>query len=299
MINISLKKKINLFNNFEVGSRFFSVSFSVSEKTSAKRFRVDSIIIKYSDFNSDKFIFSLMNNLLINNTYTIFLTIGFLASGNYYIINRQVGIIVKNNHEISRYLQIYDVYDKRISEMMLEYSMNVLPDIVKIDFKLLNLDSNFLESSEEKKNLSLSKLMGSKNHVEGLTSSSYFPLTRSSIKSGILYDGVIKLELLKSLIDVVKNSVLKLGLNLLENKSFISQSRVYKKQSKNKKYDYILIESSFSNLRLLNLDESSLNFLGFNNFLSLKNEGRVGIAYILQSGDLVSKIIDVFNDESE
>lgn len=297
--NISIRKnsRLNSFLN----------SNSLIGKSSGK-VRFSHFYFKYEGFTSTEFISILMKNLLPFNTYSVLVKIKFSSSSLIYTLTRQYGIRVSDFHKQSYYSELFDIYENRIFELLDEYGVDQNPDLVLLELKQHNVDPLLLDSKiKQNTELLNSKVLSNrilpKTSIKRFFNSSYLPLSRKAVL-GFLYEGNVKDVLLGKVISVIMDNNCLTGslllLQLLKNIEYISNTRIYNKLSANKKLNCVILETSFSNLRAISLSDLELEFLLLKKPKSIlfEKNGRVIIVFSLNSGVLLSHVIDVFDDEN-
>lgn len=101
-------------------------------------------IFLYSDFTETNFSHFIMENLLPNRSYSILIKLGF-EGRSFYMIGSQIGISVKNSHNINYYKNLYEVISFKINDLNDRYDINRDPDTVHIIFKSIDVPSSLVK----------------------------------------------------------------------------------------------------------------------------------------------------------
>jgi DNA polymerase type B, organellar and viral/RNase_H superfamily len=198
----------------------------------------NTIIIDYRNFIKEIFISKLMENLRLNSTYSILFKVSF--TGNIFIMTgRQIGILVKDSHNIDYYINIYNILLDRIEKTMDSYNINEYPLTVSILIKEVKTSGDLEIKKLENINEQILKL----KELNIAIKSKYLPLTLNLSYYGNLLENSIRNKRLKELEANIRN---KSGLEvpLLIKKAIEDLTiKVFFKKDKGS-ISIILIESS-------------------------------------------------------
>jgi hypothetical protein len=95
-------------------------------------------IYSYDEFNMFCFIKFIMEHLYLNSTYTIMIKLGFFNSNSnsvFYMLGSQIGIKLKDSHDIDKYKNIYNIIMLGIDEVISRYVVESFSDTVEISYK--------------------------------------------------------------------------------------------------------------------------------------------------------------------
>lgn len=293
-LNNKITNKLNI--RYYFSSKILN---NIKESNKTKKFnKYKSLYFKYNLFTLEEFISSLMKNLLINQTYTMLVKLNFASSRLYLNIGRQIGLQISKSHDIHRYKILFDIMEMRISELLDEYGFEEEPDFILIEFKQLKIESSLKNSISIFNKKDFNNKIISKNKIKSIISSNYLPLSKDSSNFGFLFEEDLKNFLLNQLIYNIENSLFKEGYSLLNNKEYLSISKVFYRKISNKNLEYVILETSFKDINNILISEVDLDFLQLKNRQIEFKEGRVILIFELHSGNLIKKIIDLYHDNN-
>ena len=134
-----------------------------------------NILISYENFNADSFINELMNSLTVNTSYSLLVKFGFEGNKLFYMSGPQIGIVLRDSHDINYYNNIFQIIEDRLEDIIVNYSLksypnNIsliirvltpLPDLIK-NVKSLSLNKNLFQFSNTNKKMSRCSLIKEK-----------------------------------------------------------------------------------------------------------------------------------------
>lgn len=196
-------------------------------------------IFLYSDFTETNFSHFIMENLLPNRSYSILIKLGF-EGRSFYMIGSQIGISVKNSHNINYYKNLYEVISFKINDLNDRYDINRDPDTVHILFKSIDVPSSLVKLDKNSILSSLNKSVFKKSSLNQIFSSNYLPLSMDSSKLGYLIEQDLKLKYVGDLIKTFLNYGLVVP-DILKNQKIIDSSDIYIKDVGKTKKRKVLI----------------------------------------------------------
>src|ERR1700736_4048637 len=176
-INFTSLVKNNVFNmlqsQFKLKSQFKS-SFHV-HSYSPNVFK--PFLFTYDAFNKESFIKFLLETFELNTSYSILLKVSFDGNTVFYMLDRQMGISVGDQHDLKYYEYVYDHIIFRVDVIMERYDKEYKPDTITILYKQLSISADMV--ALDKKSLlpvNLNKSIFSKTSLTKMSNSTYLPL---------------------------------------------------------------------------------------------------------------------------
>jgi hypothetical protein len=84
------------------------------------KYKYNYFIFSYDNFTSEYLVEVLMTHLRLNETYSILFKLGF--NGNtFYMSGRQIGVIVKDFHDVKYYKEVFRILENRLIDLMEQY----------------------------------------------------------------------------------------------------------------------------------------------------------------------------------
>lgn len=144
--SLMLLNKENLYTTTSLVSHSnLNITSSENQNKSFNSYNKSNIfktyVFVYDVFSRDNFIKFLMENLYINSSYSILIKLGFDGNSVFYMLDHQMGITLKNTHNIDFYEDIYDIILLKINDLLLKYDIDHLPNTITIYYKLINVPS--------------------------------------------------------------------------------------------------------------------------------------------------------------
>nr|UEV87013.1 hypothetical protein [Grifola frondosa] len=281
---------------------FFSTLGKINDKNNNK---FQHIIFKPRDFNMDRFIEVLMENLSLHNTYTILIKLSFDGNSLFYMAGHQIGVKVGSHHNIKYYKQIFRVILLKIEDILSQYDLedSNLDNIIFI-YKSLTIPNEMVLKNV--KTIPLNKNIFKLSEFRKFFSSNYLPLTTDTSQFGSLIEGPLKLNYVKTLISNIDSSGSTIP-DILYHSDLISKSNVFIRKV-NKDFTHLILDRKIDPQLFLSdcltTDKYSL-YKTKNEKLNLKNiininksfkEVYIRTVFDLNSGLILCEAIDLIID---
>jgi len=234
----------------------------------------------------------LITELNLNSTYSLLFKLNF--EGNiFYMSDQQIGIVVKNYHNINYYKNIYNILVTRILTIMdkyyiIDYPVNItilykvtktLPELRREDIKAILLNTNIIKKNNKK-----------------ILNIKYLPLTNDIRYFGNKIEGYLKKIYIGKLIKTMSY----LGINIpkyLLNINTIPNTKVFISTIKHNKTKDKKSYLKISILIDLNLN-SELN-LNLNENLIKQNECYFRVVFDRSTGITLYEVIDIIENSNK
>ena len=158
-----------------------------------------NILISYENFNADSFINELMNSLTVNTSYSLLVKFGFEGNKLFYMSGPQIGIVLRDSHDINYYNNIFQIIEDRLEDIIVNYSLKSYPNNISLIIRVLTPLPDLIKNV---KSLSLNKNI-KKTEVNKLFNSRYLPLTIKRSHFGNLLEGGVKNKFIQKLRKVI------------------------------------------------------------------------------------------------
>ena len=158
-----------------------------------------NILISYENFNADSFINELMNSLTVNTSYSLLVKFGFEGNKLFYMSGPQIGIVLRDSHDINYYNNIFQIIEDRLEDIIVNYSLKSYPNNISLIIRVLTPLPDLIKNV---KSLSLNKNI-KKTEVNKLFNSRYLPLTIKRSNFGNLLEGGVKNKFIQKLRKVI------------------------------------------------------------------------------------------------
>ena len=166
-------------------------------------------VFTFDDFNQTNFLNFIMENFLLENTYTLLVSFGFSGNSVFYTSGKQIGLKITNYHDINFYKNIYNIIILRIDDVISEYDKSSYPNTISVMYKSLNIPQELV--LENINSITVNKSILTKSEKTKIFSSKYLPLTIHNKYFGYLVEKDLKQKYINKLI----SNTLKSGLDLL------------------------------------------------------------------------------------
>lgn len=203
-------------------SNTHSINIKKSEDKSKKQIKYKynyiKITVSFKDFTENKFIQILMLNLKLHSLNTILFQYNEYNTSTQLMLGPQVGIVVKDIHNINYYRKLYEYYVDKLEIQMSFYTVG-LPDFITIYLKEIQVEDEIKIGDLSR--IELPNKIIKVSDTKTKFNSNILPLTPDEKYFGSLLEGNLKLDYLNKLITNLENN--KLLVNLSEyNKSTIT-----------------------------------------------------------------------------
>jgi hypothetical protein len=141
-------------------------------KTSIKYFYLH---FSFRDFNLENFKNQLIENFKLNTTYSILVKIACDNNLIFKMCGPQIGLVIKNKHDLSQYDKIYSVISDRIEQTELNYNYIEVINSVEIMYTVLTPQTELLLKNIN--NLNIPKQLVSIKKVKEKFHNKFLPLT--------------------------------------------------------------------------------------------------------------------------
>jgi DNA polymerase type B, organellar and viral len=218
----------------------FKINFIQRNKYSTKSIAIKTNkkwgyeVLAFEEFlNKNSFLDLLMSNLKLNSTNSILFKIGF-KNNIFYMVARQIGIVIKNHHNFRHYINIHRILIDQIESIMSQYGTKGYPNTVTFIFKDINLLPEL--SIIKTKDLAVNKIIFKDLEIKDNFSSKYLPLTANANYFGYYIGGSLKLKYFNKLVKTITFLGQELSDTLKDMKSNFEQVQVFLKKKNNKTY---------------------------------------------------------------
>ena len=259
-------------------------------------------VFTFDDFNQTNFLNFIMENFLLENTYTLLVSFGFSGNSVFYTSGKQIGLKITNYHDINFYKNIYNIIILRIDDVISEYDMSSYPNTISVMYKSLNIPQELV--LENINSITVNKSILTKSEKTKIFSSKYLPLTIHNKYFGYLVEKDLKQKYINKLI----SNTLKYGLDLLfifKCLDLINKSKVFveKLKTKNNVLDKLIIDCDLQEYyySLINFKDQNynpnndevINFINKTELKILDQKGYVRLVFDINSGICLCKVIDL------
>jgi hypothetical protein len=133
-----------------------------------------------------------MTKLYLNTTYSLLFKLGF--SGNiFYMVGIQIGLVVKDFHNIKHYNNIFDIINSRIEDLIARYKIDDLPLTISLMYKVIVPLPDLVKKKITNIN---NRNIFSNKELKQTLDSKYLPLTTNMIYFGNSLEGSLKTKYL-------------------------------------------------------------------------------------------------------
>lgn len=168
-------------------------------------YKFDKVIIPFKELTEIKFLNILLLNLKLDTLYTILFQYTLYENNINFMLGPQVGINVKETHNLEYYRNLYEHLLEKLSIIMESYNVEA-PDFITLIMKELVLEETIKKGVISK--IEISKGLGKIGEVKRNFNSSILPFTYNEKYFGNLLQGSLKLEFLNKLIDQLEENKL-------------------------------------------------------------------------------------------
>lgn len=196
---ISLVKGVDEVNNLITQSKD-------SNKIKLSR-KVNKIIIPFKDLTETKFIETLILNLSTNSLNTILFQYSELQTFTHLMLGSQVGIVIKDLHDIKYYKLLFEHYKDMLESVMSRYYVDT-PDFIIIHLIELSVDEKLQIGKLPQLSTKLVTIKENKTNFNN----NILPLTLVETNYGTLLQGQIRINYLEALIKNLETNNLSLPL---------------------------------------------------------------------------------------
>ena len=163
------------------------------------------ITIPFYELTEIRFIQVLMLNLKINSLNTILFQYNEYSTFTNLMLGPQVGIVVKDKHDISYYRNLFDHYIEKLESIMSLYNVST-PDFIVIHLKEILVDDNIKIGRLSQ--IDLPQKLINVSETKTKFNSKILPLTLDDKHYGYLLQDRIKADYLKKIINNLQNNIL-------------------------------------------------------------------------------------------
>jgi hypothetical protein len=282
----NLKSLISSQLSNKLFSTYFPISNnillnSLSNKPKTKKHKLPWITydrIRFEFFNEKVFINILVENLNLNTTYSLLIKVGYASNSQFYMAGSQIGLVIKNFHNIRHYAGIYRIVSSRIEELKTsDGESKVLADTIYFMFKeLIPLPELELTKKIITKTKQINTNIIKITDTNKLFSSRYLPMTTDISYFGSQLSGSLRRKYIKKLINNMKFLSIAIP-EILSTLSSDLSSKVFLTK----------IKTSKGKLKISYLTISRPYDLDFNN-----NRGHIRTVYDLSTGIKLKEVFD-------
>nr|YP_010044372.1 DNA polymerase [Trametes versicolor]QPF23613.1 DNA polymerase [Trametes versicolor] len=208
-----------------------------------KKIEIKYIHIAYEDFSLENFINIIMNNFKLNTTYSILLKISSNNNLLFKMCGPQIGIVIKNEHDLDFYSKLYNLILTRIEITVDNYNYFDTVEGLEILYSVINPQKELTLKNIDK--YSLKQQMINQGEVRKIFNQNLLPLTIDTSYYGFN----ILSEERQNLIKLINSNVI-----LTNNeKDFIinDSDLIFKNTSPNKKKDFIIVSKKLDDNNFL------------------------------------------------
>lgn len=249
----------------------------------------------FDEFSSKNFIRFMMENFLLNSSYSLLIKLGF-GGLSFYMVGNQMGVVVRDSHNIEYYKNLYEIIMMKIIELVERYDISINPNTVHIIYKPINNLDPILKLDINSLSLNRSVFVKTKLSLE--LGVDYLPLSIDSSRLGFLVVGSLKLEYVGELI----KNILNVGgviPNILNNSELIKVSKVFIQYVKKRKVLILDIElSKYISLYLKNINTDTffkdINSMDYKiHTYHLNDSGFVRFVFDIKTGICLCEALDI------
>ena len=223
----------NSINNNELDNKLISYNNIVSvykHKAIKTNYKLNTIIIPFNDLSQIKFINILMLELKLMTVYTIIFQYNQYENDHQYMLGPQVGINVKNNHNINYYKDLYDHLIETLDILMDRYNITK-PDLIVIRLKELNIDEDL--KIGQITNIKLNKGIVPVTSTKHNFNKNILPLSLHDKFYGSLLQEALRRTKVEQIIDLIS-----ININLLDNSKLIYENKLNLQPNKDSLFDF-------------------------------------------------------------
>jgi hypothetical protein len=134
------------------------------------------------------FVNLLMTKFLLNTTYSLLIKLGF-NNHIFYMVGNQIGLIIRNFHNIKHYKNILDVINSRIEDLIARYKIDDLPLTINLMYKIIVPLPDLVLKNISNINININKNIFSIKELKQIFNSKYLPLTNNMVYFGNSLEG--------------------------------------------------------------------------------------------------------------
>ena len=97
-------------------------------------------IIPFQDWNQIKFLNFLFTNLNLNSNYTLLFQYSLYETQTYYMLHRQIGVVVRETHDLKNYRNIFSFISERLEYIKERYEVPN-PDFIVFYIKEISVET--------------------------------------------------------------------------------------------------------------------------------------------------------------
>nr|QWO71369.1 DNA polymerase [Termitomyces sp. T123] len=203
-----------------VPPKFLIASQNTSNSEIKHKYQLIKVTVPFNELSEIKFIKLLMLNLKLNSLNTILFQYNEYSTFTNLMLGPQVGIVVKETHDIAYYRRLFEHYIEKLEILMSLYMVDT-PDFIVIHLKELLVDDSIKIGQMSK--IELPKRLITVSETKTKFNNKMLPLTLDEKHFGNLLQDSIKAEYLNKIINYLQNNILLLN-NSADNKSNLSTS---------------------------------------------------------------------------
>ena len=174
-------------------------------KEVAVKYKLITVSVPFHEFTEIRFIQLLMLNLKINSLNTILFQYSSYSTSTNLMLGPQVGVVVRDRHDISYYRILYEHYIEKLESIMSLYNAGV-PEFVIIHLKEILVDGKV--KIGQLFQIDLPKKLINVSDTRIKFNSKILPLTLDERDFGSLLQDVIKANYLENIINNLQNNML-------------------------------------------------------------------------------------------
>jgi DNA polymerase type B, organellar and viral len=169
------------------------------------KYQLIKVTVPFNEFTEIRFIQLLMVNLKINSLNTIIFQYNSYSTFTNLMLGPQVGIVVKDNHNISYYRILFEHYIEKLESIMSLYNVGI-PDFIFIYFKEILVEDKI--KIGQLFQIDLPKKLINVSDTKTKFNSKILPLTLDERNFGYLLQDSIKANYLEKIINNLQENIL-------------------------------------------------------------------------------------------
>jgi hypothetical protein len=170
-----------------------------------KKFNVEkkfkNVTIPAHSFNQVNFINIMVLNLKLRSINTIMMQYSSYSDNKYYMLGSQIGVIVKDNHDIHNYKNLFEHFLEMYEILLDRYN---LPEPEFLTFKIKTLEVDEMLRKDQLSHIELPKSVFKVTETKKNFNSNILPFTYQEHKMGVLLTGDIRTKFLNELLEQMK-----------------------------------------------------------------------------------------------
>jgi DNA polymerase type B, organellar and viral len=239
--NSPSNKASNFYSNFINSQSLTKITAKGSKRIQNISTVFKKVTISFLELTKIKFLNLLLLNLQLRSINSILFQYTSYPSGIYYMLGKQVGVVVHESHDLTHYRNLFEHYKETLELLMDRYQLET-PDFITFHFKTLHVDEDLLALKKTLSNIELHKGLVKVEKLKQNFNSKVLPYTYNERYLGNLVIGNLRQKYLSELV------------------SFISKNN-YSETTRTEKSITIPIEFSNNEKELKYSFESGLEFL--------------------------------------